>query len=121
MYNVVWYDCPRCGRENSSDGEHFCGSCEQDYQQAEADRLAYEEELRAEKMRRGWIRTTDKAPAKGTSEQVEVLKFDEDGDFLKIKRQSGLVEWIKVDWYEPAYTPGGGWIIKISSDHSKAV
>ena len=30
---VIWYDCPRCGLENSSDGEHFCGGCERKYAQ----------------------------------------------------------------------------------------
>lgn len=26
-----WVDCPRCGKEKSSDGEHFCGKCEEKY------------------------------------------------------------------------------------------
>ena len=28
---IIWYDCPKCGLEDSSDGEHFCGKCEEEY------------------------------------------------------------------------------------------
>jgi len=34
---MKWYDCPKCGKPESSDGEHFCGACEEKYKQEQID------------------------------------------------------------------------------------
>ena len=32
MDPIIWYDCPKCGKPKSSDGKHYCGACEEQYQ-----------------------------------------------------------------------------------------
>jgi len=42
-----WYDCPKCGKPESSDGEHFCGACEEHYQAEQKSWREQEQELAA--------------------------------------------------------------------------
>jgi uncharacterized Zn finger protein (UPF0148 family) len=46
----MWIDCPKCGKPKAAweDDQHltFCGECEEEYQQAEMERQAMEEEMK---------------------------------------------------------------------------
>ncbi len=47
MNPIIWYDCPKCGKPKSCDGEHFCGSCEEQYRKEvkAQDQFKSEEEM----------------------------------------------------------------------------
>ena len=50
----VMYDCPRCGKKESShDGYSFCGKCEEEYREAEDKRLDAEYDAYIARKREG--------------------------------------------------------------------
>jgi len=49
----IFYDCPMCGKAGSSyDGEIYCGSCEEKYQEEQAEK---EKMARAEARAQGFM------------------------------------------------------------------